>query len=144
MKIFSRRKQRGGINNVSLEKIFHRISSWSITDWCNSILTDMLIRSVDTRDVQKMSSVDDERMKSKNSQRVRILLLDQTEEDFDLNKDDTGKIFYTRVCDFLRLEEKDYFGLMFINHENIKVSVYFFFSNEHVIREKHKQREMFF
>ena len=81
----------------------------------------MLIRSVVTRDVQKMSSVHDERAKTKASQ-ARILLLDQTEEAFDLNKEDTGKIFYTRVCDFLRLEEKDYFGLMFVNHENIKVN----------------------
>ena len=98
----------------------------------------MLIRSVETRDVQKMSSVHDERMKSKNSlPQARIRLLDQTEESFDLNKEDTGKIFYTHVCDFLRLEEKDYFALMFVNHENIKVRSIDFF------RTRNKRRNFF-
>lgn len=84
----------------------------------------MLIRSVETRDVQiTMGSNEIDRMKSKNSRQARIIMLDQTEEYFDLNKEETGKIFYTRICDFLRLEEKDYFGLMFINHDNIKVNI---------------------
>jgi hypothetical protein len=30
-------------------------------------------------------------------------------------------MLYTRVCDLMRLEEKDYFGLKFINNENTKV-----------------------
>lgn len=93
-------------------------------DWWELILTDMLIRSVETRDVQMtMGSNEIDRMKSKNSRQARIIMLDQTEEYFDLNKEETGKIFYTRICDFLRLEEKDYFGLMFINHDNIKVNI---------------------
>ena len=80
----------------------------------------MLIRSVETRDVQMMGRIE---IKSKNSRQARIIMLDQTEEYFDLNKEEIGKIFYTRICDFLRLEEKDYFGLMFINHDNIKVNI---------------------
>lgn len=83
----------------------------------------MLIRSVVTRDVQTMGSIEIDRMKSKNSRQVRIVMLDQTDEYFQLNKEDTGKIFYTRICDFLRLEEKDYFGLMFVNHDQIKVNI---------------------
>jgi hypothetical protein len=55
-----------------------------------------------------------------NKSQARIVMLDHTEEYFDLKKDDTGKMLYTRVCDFMRLEEKDYFGLMFMNNENTK------------------------
>jgi erythrocyte membrane protein band 4.1 len=29
-------------------------------------------------------------------------------------------MLYTRVCDFIHLEEKDYFGLTFINNEKTK------------------------
>ena len=29
---------------------------------------------------------------------------------------------YTRVCEMMRLEEKDYFGLTFVNDENSRVS----------------------
>ena len=59
-----------------------------------------------------------------NKSKARIIMLDDSEEYFDLKKDDTGKMLYTRVCDFMRLEEKDYFGLMFMNNENIKVNLY--------------------
>ncbi len=31
-------------------------------------------------------------------------------------------MLFTRVCDLMRLEEKDYFGLTFIDNENNKVS----------------------
>jgi hypothetical protein len=58
-----------------------------------------------------------------NKSQARIVMLDHTEEYFDLKKDDTGKMLYTRVCDFMRLEEKDYFGLMFMNNENTKVNL---------------------
>ena len=54
---------------------------------------------------------------------ARIVMLDYTEEYLDLKKDDTGKILYGRVCDFLRIEEKDYFGLMFINQDKIRVNL---------------------
>ena len=30
-------------------------------------------------------------------------------------------MFYTRICDTLRLEEKDYFGLIYIDYENNRV-----------------------
>lgn len=30
-------------------------------------------------------------------------------------------MLYNRVCDFVQLEEKDYFGLSFIDNENNKV-----------------------
>ena len=32
-------------------------------------------------------------------------------------------MLYNRVCDLIRLEEKDYFGLRFIDNENNKVSI---------------------
>ncbi len=32
-------------------------------------------------------------------------------------------MLYTRVCDYIRLEEKDYFGLTFINNEHNKVRI---------------------
>ncbi len=57
-----------------------------------------------------------------NKSKAKIVMLDNTNEYFDLKKDDTGKMLYTRVCDFMRLEEKDYFGLMFMNNENTKVN----------------------
>ncbi|CAF3219121.1 unnamed protein product [Rotaria sp. Silwood2] len=53
-----------------------------------------------------------------NKSKSRIIMLDDTEEYVDLGKDDTGKILYTRVCDLMRLEEKDYFGLTYIDNEN--------------------------
>ncbi len=40
-----------------------------------------------------------------------------------VKKDDTGKMLYTRVCEFMHLEEKDYFGLTFSNNENTRVSL---------------------
>ncbi len=40
-----------------------------------------------------------------------------------VKKDDTGKMLYTRVCEFMHLEEKDYFGLTFLNNENTRVSL---------------------
>ena len=30
-------------------------------------------------------------------------------------------MFYTRICDTLRLEEKDYFGLIYIDYEHNRV-----------------------
>jgi len=32
-------------------------------------------------------------------------------------------MLYIRVCDYMRLEEKDYFGLMFVNNENHQVCI---------------------
>ncbi|CAF1089677.1 unnamed protein product [Rotaria sordida] len=49
-----------------------------------------------------------------------IIMLDDTEQYVDLRKDDTGKILFGRVCELLRLEEKDYFGLTFTNNENTR------------------------
>jgi hypothetical protein len=40
-------------------------------------------------------------------------------------KDDTGKMLYTRICDSMRLEEKDYFGLMFYDNDKNKVRIDF-------------------
>lgn len=45
---------------------------------------------------------------------------------FLIQKDDTGKMFYTRVCELMHLEEKDYFGLTFLNNENTRVSLEIF------------------
>lgn len=66
-------------------------------------------RTIDERDVQPNFN-----LKSK----ARIVLLDDTEEFVDLGKDDLGKVLYTRVCEMMHLEERDYFGLTFINNEN--------------------------
>lgn len=36
-------------------------------------------------------------------------------------------MLYNRVCELMHLEEKDYFGLTFINNENTRVSLDCFF-----------------
>ena len=38
-------------------------------------------------------------------------------------KDDSGKMLYTRVCELMQLEERDYFGLTFFNSDNNRVSL---------------------
>ncbi|CAF1149387.1 unnamed protein product [Rotaria sp. Silwood1] len=55
-----------------------------------------------------------------NRSKACIVMLDDTEQYIDLKKDDIGKIFYERVCELINLEEKDYFGLTFINNENTR------------------------
>ncbi|CAF1539350.1 unnamed protein product [Adineta ricciae] len=59
-------------------------------------------------------------MQPVSKSKARIIMLDDTEEYVDLNKDDTGKMLFNRVCDNMRLEEKDYFGLTFSDNENNK------------------------
>jgi hypothetical protein len=58
--------------------------------------------------------------RSNNRSKARIVLLDDTDEYVDLGKDDTGKMLYLRVCELMHLEEKDYFGLTFLNNENTR------------------------
>jgi hypothetical protein len=36
-------------------------------------------------------------------------------------------MLYIRVCEFMHLEERDYFGLTFLNNENTRVSLDFIF-----------------
>ncbi|CAF3259287.1 unnamed protein product [Rotaria sp. Silwood2] len=55
-----------------------------------------------------------------NRSKACIVMLDDTEQYVDLKKEDTGKLFYGRVCELINLEEKDYFGLTFINNENTR------------------------
>ncbi|CAF1299474.1 unnamed protein product [Rotaria magnacalcarata] len=52
--------------------------------------------------------------------KAKIMMLDDSEEYVELGKEDSGKILYNRVCDLMRLEEKDYFGLTFVDNENHK------------------------
>lgn len=40
---------------------------------------------------------------------------------FRVQKDDTGKSFFVRVCDSLQLEEKDYFALKYFDREDLEV-----------------------
>ncbi|CAF1349802.1 unnamed protein product [Rotaria sp. Silwood1] len=75
---------------------------------------------------RKKSKIEQQSLSSKriintqliNKSKARIIMLDDTEELVDLSKDDTGKVLYNRVCDLMRLEEKDYFGLIYIDNEN--------------------------
>ncbi|XP_051564985.1 FERM, ARHGEF and pleckstrin domain-containing protein 1-like isoform X1 [Myxocyprinus asiaticus] len=47
---------------------------------------------------------------------VRVQLLDDSEETFDISHRSSGRVLFERVCSHLNLIEGDYFGLEFQNH----------------------------
>ncbi|CAF3111867.1 unnamed protein product [Rotaria socialis] len=65
-------------------------------------------RTTNERDVNRSSN---------NESNACIVMLDNSEQFVALKKEDTGKILANRVCDLMNLEERDYFGLKFINNE---------------------------
>ncbi|CAF0813088.1 unnamed protein product, partial [Didymodactylos carnosus] len=64
---------------------------------------------------------DDKQRSNSSRLRAKVVMLDDTEELIDYDKNDIGKDFYNRVCDVMRLEEKDYFGLMFLDSQNMRL-----------------------
>ncbi|CAF5176664.1 unnamed protein product, partial [Rotaria magnacalcarata] len=68
-------------------------------------------RTTGERDVNRSSN---------NGSQALIVMLDGSEQYVALKKEDTGKILANRVCDLMNLEERDYFGLTFINNEKTR------------------------
>ncbi|XP_056285140.1 FERM, ARHGEF and pleckstrin domain-containing protein 1 isoform X3 [Pseudoliparis swirei] len=52
---------------------------------------------------------------------IRVLMLDDTEELFDISQKASGKVLFDLVCSHMNLIEGDYFGLEFQNHQKMMV-----------------------
>uniref|UniRef100_A0A8C2XPG7 FERM, ARHGEF and pleckstrin domain-containing protein 1 n=1 Tax=Cyclopterus lumpus TaxID=8103 RepID=A0A8C2XPG7_CYCLU len=52
---------------------------------------------------------------------IRVRMLDDTEELFDISQKSTGKVLFDLVCSHMNLIEGDYFGLEFQNHQKMMV-----------------------
>uniref|UniRef100_A0A3Q2DM53 FERM, ARHGEF and pleckstrin domain-containing protein 1 n=1 Tax=Cyprinodon variegatus TaxID=28743 RepID=A0A3Q2DM53_CYPVA len=52
---------------------------------------------------------------------VRVRMLDDTEELFDVSQKASGKVLFDMVCSHMNLIEGDYFGLEFQNHQKMTV-----------------------
>ncbi|XP_010771861.1 FERM, RhoGEF and pleckstrin domain-containing protein 1 isoform X2 [Notothenia coriiceps] len=52
---------------------------------------------------------------------VRVRMLDDTEELFDISQKASGKVLFDLVCSHMNLVEGDYFGLEFQNHQKMMV-----------------------
>ncbi|XP_034550126.1 FERM, ARHGEF and pleckstrin domain-containing protein 1-like [Notolabrus celidotus] len=52
---------------------------------------------------------------------IRVRMLDDTEEDFDISQKASGKVLFDLVCSHMNLIEGDYFGLEFQNHQKMIV-----------------------
>ncbi|XP_033984561.1 FERM, ARHGEF and pleckstrin domain-containing protein 1 [Trematomus bernacchii] len=52
---------------------------------------------------------------------VRVRMLDDTEELFDISQKASGKVLFDLVCSHMNLVEGDYFGLEFQNHQKMTV-----------------------
>ncbi|CAF1071160.1 unnamed protein product [Adineta ricciae] len=61
-----------------------------------------------------------ERNSNPNRFQTKIIFLDGSEEFVDIGKDDMGKVLFTKACELMHLEEKDYFGLTFLNNEKCR------------------------
>uniref|UniRef100_A0A665XEA5 FERM, ARHGEF and pleckstrin domain-containing protein 1 n=1 Tax=Echeneis naucrates TaxID=173247 RepID=A0A665XEA5_ECHNA len=52
---------------------------------------------------------------------IRVRMLDDTEEVFDISQKASGKVLFDLVCSHMNLIEGDYFGLEFQNHQKMMV-----------------------
>ncbi|TMS06690.1 FERM, ARHGEF and pleckstrin domain-containing protein 1 [Larimichthys crocea] len=52
---------------------------------------------------------------------IRVRMLDDTEELFDISQKASGKVLFDLVCSHMNLIEGDYFGLEFQNHQKMMV-----------------------
>ncbi|XP_008326123.1 FERM, ARHGEF and pleckstrin domain-containing protein 1 isoform X2 [Cynoglossus semilaevis] len=52
---------------------------------------------------------------------IRVRMLDDTEEVFDISQKASGKVLFDLVCSHMNLIEGDYFGLEFQNHQKLMV-----------------------
>ncbi|CAF3750248.1 unnamed protein product [Adineta steineri] len=118
--------QLGSMNDIDNFDIDRLNSSLKYDD--NHISQPIIENNKETKKLKKKKEKEQQSQSNKKiinmqpvqKSKARIILLDDTEEYVALNKEDTGKMLYTRVCDLIRLEEKDYFGLNFIDNENNK------------------------
>ncbi|CAF0956710.1 unnamed protein product, partial [Didymodactylos carnosus] len=94
--------------------------------------------STDVRPTVKQSN--DKQRYNPSGLKAKVVMLDDSEELIDYDKNDTGKDFYSRVCDIMRLEEKDYFGLTFLDNQNMKL----WLDNDKRVRSQLKGAEPIF
>uniref|UniRef100_A0A673BZA6 FERM, ARHGEF and pleckstrin domain-containing protein 1 n=1 Tax=Sphaeramia orbicularis TaxID=375764 RepID=A0A673BZA6_9TELE len=64
---------------------------------------------------------------------IRVRMLDDTEELFDISQKASGKVLFDLVCSHMNLIEGDYFGLEFQNHQKMVVSR----KESKIVRPKH-------
>lgn len=59
-------------------------------------------------------------LRSKGSTACRVRLLDGSDYECQLDRKATGEDIFDRVCEFLNLLERDYFGLTYRDHEDTR------------------------
>ncbi|XP_041075662.1 FERM domain-containing protein 7-like [Polyodon spathula] len=72
-------------------------------------------RSEFCKSSEKTAKAARKRYKEKKLQ-LKVLFLDDTEQTFEVEQGILGSDFYNKVCGYLKLLEKEYFGLEFRNH----------------------------
>uniref|UniRef100_A0A8C5TCY9 FERM domain-containing protein n=1 Tax=Malurus cyaneus samueli TaxID=2593467 RepID=A0A8C5TCY9_9PASS len=82
----------------------------------------------ETKEVQtaeiKTDNIPQKSPKKIKTLQCKVMLLDGTEYTCDLEKRAKGQVLFDKVCEHLNLLEKDYFGLLFYENSEQKVSVY--------------------
>ncbi|UJR32117.1 hypothetical protein I4U23_019585 [Adineta vaga] len=74
----------------------------------------------DRKKSQSRTRSTNERNVNTNKFQIKLIMLNNSEEYIDIGKDDEGKKLFAKVCEMINLEEKDYFGLTFLNNENTR------------------------
>uniref|UniRef100_A0A803V7D5 Erythrocyte membrane protein band 4.1 like 2 n=1 Tax=Ficedula albicollis TaxID=59894 RepID=A0A803V7D5_FICAL len=82
----------------------------------------------ETKEVQtaeiKIDNIPQKSPKKIKTVQCKVMLLDGTEYSCDLEKRAKGQVLFDKVCEHLNLLEKDYFGLLFYENSEQKVSLY--------------------
>ncbi|NXD34574.1 E41L2 protein, partial [Copsychus sechellarum] len=82
----------------------------------------------ETKEVQtaeiKIDNIPQKSPKKVKTVQCKVMLLDGTEYSCDLEKRAKGQVLFDKVCEHLNLLEKDYFGLLFYENSEQKVSLY--------------------
>ncbi|XP_065590061.1 band 4.1-like protein 2 isoform X7 [Cyrtonyx montezumae] len=74
----------------------------------------------ETKEVQTAESTHQKPPKKIKTVQCKVVLLDGTEYSCDLEKRAKGQILFDKVCEYLNLLEKDYFGLLFYENSDQK------------------------
>uniref|UniRef100_G1NKG7 FERM domain-containing protein n=1 Tax=Meleagris gallopavo TaxID=9103 RepID=G1NKG7_MELGA len=74
----------------------------------------------ETKEVQTAESIPQKPPKKIKTVQCKVVLLDGTEYNCDLEKRAKGQILFDKVCEHLNLLEKDYFGLLFYENSDQK------------------------
>ncbi|OXB68396.1 hypothetical protein ASZ78_010017 [Callipepla squamata] len=74
----------------------------------------------ETKEVQTAESTPQKPPKKIKTVQCKVVLLDGTEYSCDLEKRAKGQILFDKVCEYLNLLEKDYFGLLFYENSDQK------------------------